>query len=69
MLAWPGLVPCRHTPMTWKSTPAMAGERCVVDKVQLTSNDESHHAIKVCVYSRRHATPPGPSGSLPGGAC
>lgn len=33
--------------MTYKSTPAMAGERCVVDKVQLTSNDDSHHAIKV----------------------
>ncbi len=22
--------------MSWKHTPAMAGERCVVDKVQLT---------------------------------
>jgi DNA-directed RNA polymerase beta subunit len=26
----------RPSPMTWKSTPAMAGERCIVDKVQLT---------------------------------
>lgn len=33
--------------MTWKSTPAMAGERCIVDKVQITANDESHHSVKV----------------------
>ncbi len=40
--------------MSWKSTPAMAGERCIVDKVQITANDESHHSVKVgkyvCVY-------------------
>ena len=34
--------------MSWKSTPAMAGERCIVDKVQITANDESHYSIKVC---------------------
>ncbi len=33
--------------MSWKSTPAMAGERCIVDKVQVTANDESHYSIKV----------------------
>ncbi|KAG2492788.1 hypothetical protein HYH03_008949 [Edaphochlamys debaryana] len=43
----------RPSPMSWKSTPAMAGERCVVDKVQITANDESHHSIKVLIRHTR----------------
>ncbi|GFR49601.1 hypothetical protein Agub_g11671, partial [Astrephomene gubernaculifera] len=43
----------RPSPMSWKSTPAMAGERCVVDKVQLTANDESHYSIKVLIRHTR----------------
>ena len=26
----------RPTPMTWKHAPAMAGEKCIIDKVMLT---------------------------------
>ncbi|KXZ53350.1 hypothetical protein GPECTOR_7g1245 [Gonium pectorale] len=43
----------KPSPMTWKSTPAMAGERCIVDKVQITANDESHYSIKVLIRHTR----------------
>mmetsp|Transcript_18127 Transcript_18127/g.33118 ORF Transcript_18127/g.33118 Transcript_18127/m.33118 type:complete len:1156 (-) Transcript_18127:48-3515(-) len=43
----------RPSPLTWKSTPAMVGERCVVDKVQISRNDESHFAIKVLIRHTR----------------
>ncbi|PNW76230.1 hypothetical protein CHLRE_12g542800v5 [Chlamydomonas reinhardtii] len=43
----------RPSPMSWKSTPAMAGERCIVDKVQITANDESHYSIKVLIRHTR----------------
>lgn len=35
----------RPCPMTWKHTPAMAGEKCVVDKVQLTCKWGLLHSI------------------------
>jgi len=43
----------RPCPMSWKHTPAMAGEKCVVDKVLLTSNEESHYSIKVLIRHTR----------------
>mmetsp|Transcript_10383 Transcript_10383/g.31241 ORF Transcript_10383/g.31241 Transcript_10383/m.31241 type:complete len:1166 (-) Transcript_10383:34-3531(-) len=43
----------RSTPLTWKHTPAMAGEKCVVDKVMLTSNEESHCNCKVLIRHTR----------------
>jgi len=43
----------KPSPMSWKHTPAMAGEKCVVDKVQLTSNDDSHYNIKLIIRHTR----------------
>ncbi|KAG1669071.1 hypothetical protein FOA52_003989 [Chlamydomonas sp. UWO 241] len=43
----------RPTPMTWKHAPAMAGEKCVIDKVMLTSSEESHCNIKVLIRHTR----------------
>ncbi|MEW5318770.1 MAG: hypothetical protein WDW38_009963 [Sanguina aurantia] len=43
----------RPCPMSWKHTPAMAGEKCIVDKVMLTANDDSHYTIKVIIRHTR----------------
>ncbi len=33
----------RPTPMSWKHAPAMAGEKCIVDKVMLTCKWREHY--------------------------
>eukprot|EP00798_Chlamydomonas_sp_ICE-L_P009475 gene9475-32467_t len=43
----------RPSPMSWKHTPAMAGEKCIVDKVLLSANDDSHYTIKAIIRHTR----------------
>ncbi|GAX73919.1 hypothetical protein CEUSTIGMA_g1369.t1 [Chlamydomonas eustigma] len=43
----------RPAPMSWKHVPAMAGEKCVIDRVMLTGNDDSHCNIKVMIRHTR----------------
>ena len=37
----------RPTPLSWKHAPAMAGEKCIIDKVMLTGGGEDE--VCVCV--------------------